>query len=241
MNMSTNVQAKIYHAIQRKKFDLADTLSREIARKIFEEEISKLLPEEIFRLIDEITGGLGYRKNDFNVMRMGYCGSLIAWPEAVPDGGKVLEIGTGLGRTCYACVEWSNPSLFLTIDKSAVMLAIALYRNPVEAYAKSLHKKNVKIVLGDALKVVELLPEKFNHIIHDGGPNPNKNPRLYSREFLCSLTKLLMPGGTMSVFAGRNRKWQNYIYGVLKSLGFEINSVSFPDAPTLVFRARLRA
>ncbi len=225
-----------------KKWDLnkVDLLSRKIAEKTYLDKISRLSEGEIYSLIDGITGGLGYRKGDFNVMRMGYCGSLIAWPEAIPEGGKVLEIGTGLGRTCYAAVEWAKPSLFLTLDNSPEILAIALYRNPVKAFSEALKRSIVKIALVDAVKAVNIISEKFDHIIHDGGPNPGKNPRLYSKEFIEKLLQLLKPGGTLSIFAGRNKKWQNKIYFVLKSLGFTIETVSFPETPTLVFHALMK-
>ncbi|RLE99697.1 MAG: hypothetical protein DRJ63_04655 [Thermoprotei archaeon] len=230
----------IYVYLKEWDLDKVDLLSRKIAEKTYLSKISKLSEDEVYSLIDEITGGLGYRKGDFNVMRMGYCGSLIAWPEVIPEGGRVLEIGTGIGRTCYAAVEWAKPSLFLTLDNSPEILAVALYRNPVEAFSRALKRSIVRIALIDAVKAVNIISAKFDHIIHDGGPNPGKNPRIYSKEFLEKLSQLLKPNGTLSIFAGRNKKWQDKIYSILKSLGFAVEAVSFPGTPTLVFHASMK-
>jgi len=232
-----SIEEEMLNLLRRRQFDAADEKSRLIAKDTYERFVKPLNDCEVFQLIDEITGGLAYRKGDFNIMRMVYCGSIIAWPEAIPDGGRVLEIGTGIGRTCYVAIEWANPSLFVTIDVSPFVLAIALFRNTVSAYREALWRKHVKIVLYDSLKAADALNLMFDHIIHDGGPNPRRNPALYSRESLYTLSKVLKLGGSMSIFAGRDRKWQNEIDRTLKSQGFEVKSASFPDAPTLVFHA----
>ncbi|RLF23904.1 MAG: hypothetical protein DRN15_04865 [Thermoprotei archaeon] len=217
------------------RYGVADRIARAYARLVYDRFISKMSEEEVFRIIDEVTGGLGYRRNDFNVMRMSYCGSIIAWPEAVSRGDKVLEIGTGIGRTCYVIVNWSQPSLYVTIDKSPEILAIALYRNPVNAYRDALNSSIVKILLCDATKAVPKMSMRFDHIVHDGGPCPSRNPSLFSKDFLEQLSLLLKPEGTMSIFAGRNKKWQDRIYKNLRELGFRVETESFPDSPVIVF------
>jgi hypothetical protein len=45
-------------------------------------------------------------------------GSYIAWAEAIKPSSRVLEIGTGLRRTCYSVFSNTSPSLYLTIDSS---------------------------------------------------------------------------------------------------------------------------
>jgi len=221
-------------------FDLVDYLSRCYALGVYCSRVRGLSWSEILGLIDRVTGGLGYRRGDFDVGRMGYVGSIIAWPEVIPSGGRVLEIGTGIGRTCYVAVNWSSPSLFLTVDCSPDILAIALYRNPVRVFRDSLYHLCVRICFGDAIDVVKILFNhgfRFDHIIHDGGPNPRRNPRLYSFNFLKLISDLLVDGGSLSIFAGRDRRWQDRIYNILRKLGFKVESISFPDSPTLVFHA----
>ncbi len=225
--------------VARGRFTLADRITRAYARRVYEKRISALSDEEILELIDRITGGLAYRARSLDPVRMSYCGSLIAWPEAIPPGGKVLEIGTGIGRTCYAAVGWARPSLFVSLDNSPEILAIALYRNPVPMYCKALMNENVRLCLCDAIKAVEAMENiRFDHIIHDGGPSPSKNPRLFGEEFLRKLYELLRDDGTLSIFAGKHRKWQDKLFHMLKGLGLEVQSVSFPDAPVLIFHAR---
>jgi len=232
------IESLVIHKISRRLFNEADILSRRYAKRVFEKEVSKLSEEEVFSLMDKITGGLGYRKGDFNIIRISYCGSLIAWPEVVKVNAKVLEIGTGIGRTCYAVVAWSKPSLYLTIDISPEIIAIALYRNPVEAYRRALMNPCVKICLCDAIKAISVLPSGFfDHVIHDGGPNPNRNPSLYAYSFIRRLVNLIKNNGTISIFAGKNKYWQEKIYKILKSLKLKVESVAFPDSPVLVFHA----
>ncbi|RLF19608.1 MAG: hypothetical protein DRZ82_05025 [Thermoprotei archaeon] len=240
VDLKSRVERVILSNIVKGKFSLADRITRAFARKVYNEVIANLPDDEILDLIDSITGGLGYRGKELDPVRMSYCGSLIAWPEAIPPGGKVLEIGTGIGRTCYVATGWAKPSLYITIDNSPEILAIALYRNPISVYQKALSKEIVKICLCDAVKAVKLMVGtiKFDHIIHDGGPNPLRNPRLFSKEFLSNLYDLLRKGGSLSLFAGRHRGCQDRLYFILKSLGFKVNTVSFPDAPVLIFHAR---
>lgn len=232
------IEKMVLSNIARGRYSLADRITRIYVRKVYEKAIMKLSEHELLELISRITGGLGYRGNTLDPVRMSFCGSLIAWPEAIPIGGKVLEIGTGIGRTCYISVRWAKPSLYLTLDNSPEILAIALYRNPIPDYQKALNDDIVKICLCDALKAVNLMRNiNFDHIIHDGGPNPQKNPRLFSHGFIKSLYVLLKDGGTLSLFVGKHKRWQDRLFMLLKGLGFKVQSVSFPDSPVLIFHA----
>ena len=221
--------------MQKRLYNEVDHVSR-AAVSTFKEKILSLSQEDLWRLIDEITGGLGYTTDDRDVTRLIIYGSYIAWAEAVKPGFKVLEIGTGLGRTCYSVLSTALPSLYLTIDSSPEILAIALYRNPYPPFKEALLSPIVKICLCDATIAVHHIDDSFDHIIHDGGPNPNKNPALFSSNFLSKLVSLLRVGGTLSVFGSKNRRWQDRLYRELKALGLSVSSSPLPYSPVIVFR-----
>lgn len=229
------IRIQILEKIERKQYQEADKITREFIERIYKDEIAQLSLDQIKQLIDKITGGLGYFKNDWNIMRMNYVGSIISWAEVVKDRAKILEIGTGIGRTCFTVMYSRNVSEYITIDNSPEILAIALFKNPIDFYQKTLWDKRVRVILGDALKVITRINDKFDHIIHDGGPTPSKNPRLYSRSFLKKLVLKLKRGGTLSVFGGRDPLWVDRVYKNLALLGLKVETVSFPDAPVRVF------
>ncbi len=219
----------------------ADRVTRECAAQLWDARLKDAAREEIVKLIEEATGGLGYRAEaPLEPAQMVVAGTVIAWPEAVPEGGRVFEVGTGIGRTCYVVHYARRPALYVTVDISLPILAVALYGNPVRAFRDALWRDDVRVVLGDALEVARLLPSgAFDHVIHDGGPNPLRNPRLYSAPMFAELARLLKPCGTLSVFAGRSRRGRQLVYEGLRSAGLEIVGVaSFPDSPAAVYRAR---
>jgi len=220
--------------LRQKLYDEVDRVSRTVV-SVFNEKVLSLGQEDLWRLIDGITGGLGYTAEDRDVTRLIIYGSYIAWVEAVKPGSRVLEIGTGLGRTCYSVLSTALPSLYLTIDSSPEILAIALYRNPYPLFQEALWNPVVKLCLCDAAIAVRHMNDFFDHIIHDGGPNPNKNPALFSRTFLSDLVSLLKAGGTLSVFGGKNRKWQDRLYRELKALDLSVSSEPLPYSPVIVF------
>jgi spermidine synthase len=215
-------------------YDEVDRISKTRISTL-KEKILSLSQEDLWRLIDEITGGLGYTKEERDVTRLIIYGSYIAWAEAVKPGSKVLEIGTGLGRTCYAVLSSTSPSLYLTIDSSPEILAVALYRNPYPSFQEALLSPVVKVCLCDATVAVRYTDDSFDHIIHDGGPNPNKNPALFSTSLLSDLVSLLKTGGTFSIFGSKNRKWQDRLYRELRTLGLLVTSKPLPYSPVLVF------
>ncbi len=234
----------IPEAVAKGELRRADRLTRLVALDALHYIVERLGWQRLVRHVRGVTGGLGDREDDlFDPFRMGLAGSVIAWPEAVPEAGRVLEIGTGIGRTRYAVHVTVETSLYVSIDVDPVIHAIALYRNPVPAYQEALWKRDVVLLLGDAVRLTRLLPEaSFDHIIHDGGPNPRRNPRLYSRRFLATLARLLKPGGSISVFAGAERKWVTRIYETLKNLGFRIvETVHLPGSRARVIHARLES
>ncbi len=218
-----------------------DDFSRALALKAFVLETSSLDQESLWRLVDRITGGLGYTSEGIDEARVIIAGCVIAWTEAVDRDSIVLEIGTGLGRTMHCLLESTKPRMVLTVDNSPEILSIALYRNPFPYFQEKLWRDNVYIVYGDAVEVVDTLlatRHRFNHIIHDGGPNPGKNKRLYNREFLEKLVRLLQPKGTLSVFTGRNPRETTRIYKILKRQGLEIETKTLPYSPARVIHAK---
>ncbi len=224
--------------LRARKLDEADDLSRQAARETYESVVKHASWEELWRYLDEATGGLGYTKQEIDDTRMTVLGCLIAWPEAVQRGARVLEVGTGIGRTCYVVTWTTTPSLYLTIDRDPLVLAIALYRNPIPHYREALEKPFVKIALSDARRAVRALKGMtFDHVVHDGGPCPSKNPRLWSKEFLENLASLLKSGGTMSVFAGRHPGWIERVYRTLRELGLRAWTEAMPGFKVRVVRA----
>ncbi|MCD6301869.1 MAG: hypothetical protein J7L82_07375, partial [Staphylothermus sp.] len=104
----------------------ADRITRTIAKTTYNSirEQSK----NLIKYIDEITGGIGYRKDMLgrDWERVITLGCYIAWADSVQKDEKVLEIGTGLGRTTY-CIQYNKPVEIHSIDNDQLILSIALY------------------------------------------------------------------------------------------------------------------
>ncbi len=230
---------KVLTALRKHGLDKADMVSRACVLEVLREVRSARI--ELYRVVETLTGGLGYSSGEpFEPAQMVVAGTVIAWPEAVRDGSRVLEIGTGIGRTCYVVHYASKPSLYVTVDFSPEVLAVALYMNPSTSFSRCLESPTVKLILADAVEAVKLLPSSFfDHVVHDGGPNPLRNPRLYTPSFMKQLYRVMKPCSTISVFAGRSRRGRELVYRSLKEAGFTgIEAVAFPSAPTTVYRAR---
>ncbi len=234
MKTTEELELSLTKLLSQKKYDEVDRLSRNEVSKLAA-RVQSMTDDELWNLIDKITGGLGYTKEDKDISRIIVCGSIISWVAVVKPKSKVLEIGTGLGRTCYTIISWSTPSLYLTIDSSHEILAIALYRNPYPQFRDSLMNECVKICLCDAEKAINAINDSFDHVIHDGGPNPRRNPTLFSDSFLERLSELIKRGGTLSIFGGKDKKWQDKLYRKLRDLGFQVSTEAFPSSPVLVF------
>ncbi len=232
--------SRILSLLARGLIDEADKLSRSIARSVWRNVVSKMSSNRILELIDRITGGLGYKSDSpLDPLQMTVAGSYIAWPEAIRDNARVLEIGTGIGRTCYVAHYNKKIGVYVTIDISPEILAIALYGNPVRQYSECLWREDVKIILADAVEAVPLLQRGyFTHLIHDGGPNPLRAPSLYTVRFMRLLASRLAPKSTASIFAGRSRKARERVYRAMLAAGFKVvETVSLPDSPAIVYHA----
>ncbi|MDI9620132.1 MAG: MnmC family methyltransferase [Candidatus Nezhaarchaeota archaeon] len=224
----------LLEALRQRRYDYVDVVSRRTV-DLLKEYVLTLDQRELWRLIDSTTGGLGYTLEDKEITRLMVYGSYIAWVEVAQEGSKILEVGTGLGRTCHVILSSIRSSLYLTLDSSQEVLAIALHKNPYPQLQRSLWDPCVKICLQDAVEAVNAISDVFDHIIHDGGPSPSKNHRLFSAAFLGRLVKLLRSGGTMSVFGGKDRRWQDKIFNTLNRLGLHVKTEPLPYSPIVVF------
>ncbi len=223
----------------RRNYRRADRIARKTAYIAYVNKISHMSRKDIENYIDKATGGLGYLgkpgQDDYRVITLG---CYIAWAEKTAYADRVLEIGTGLGRTNY-CVRYMNKSAIIhSIEIDPIILGIALYQNPYEYFSESLRNNKTLIFLNDAFMIIDILRrnnEIYDHIIHDGGPNPGKNTRIYSYRFLNTLYKLLRKGGSISIFAGKNPYYVKRIYNDLKNIGFKkLETINPPGIPVRI-------
>ncbi len=219
----------------------ADELTRSFVRKIYYEEVKNWDLNRKISFIENVTGGLGFRfHNICDMESMVHVGMYISWADVVKDGYSIFEIGTGLGRTMYCIFLKAKPSLYVSCDINPYMLAIALFDNPVSEFQEILWKSCVKILLCDGVRLAYALPYSPNHVVHDGGPCPRDNPRLYADHFIKRLIEITKQEGTLSIFAGKDRWWVNKIYNVVKSVELirEVRTVSVPGSGICVIHVR---
>jgi len=137
----------------------------------------------------------------------------------IPRGGKILEVGTGLGYTAIWALN--NGGEVLSIEKDPNVMKIA----EVNPWSRELVDSRVKIILGDATEVVNELPKfSFDRIIHDS-PRFALAGALYSKTFYKALFELLKPQGGLYHYVGDPGKWRRkkLMAGVskrLKEVGF---------------------
>lgn len=133
---------------------------------------------------------------DRDVTRLIIYGSYIAWAEAVKPGSEVLEISTGLGGLLLRPLDdlpFALPGdrLFTRDTRDSPL------QESIFAILRIFLSSIVKMCLCDATIAVHHINDSFDHIIHNGGPNPNKNPALFSSAFLSKLVSLLKVGGAL--------------------------------------------
>jgi predicted methyltransferase len=130
-------------------------------------------------------------------------------------GCKVLEIGTGLGYSASHLVR-SGASLVASIEKDLNVLEISSY-NP---WSRMLSNPRIKIIIGDAYRLVEsLCNECFDKIFHDP-PRINIAEELYSSEFYKEIYRILRSGGALFHYTGEPGKHSNisYLKGIKRRL-----------------------
>jgi len=80
--------------LQHQGLDEADKLSRRIAKSVWRNVVSKLPQDELIKVVNNITGGLGYKSSTpLDPLQMSVAGHYIVWYEAIKNGYRVLEVG----------------------------------------------------------------------------------------------------------------------------------------------------
>ena len=141
----------------------------------------------------------------------------------VGRGHKVLDICTGLGYTAISSVR-RGASRVYSIEVSEDVLYIASL-NP---WSRMLGTDKITILRGDAVDLVEELPQGFfDRIIHDPPRLTPATGDLYGQEFYRRLYRLLKPGGILYHYTGEPGRGRRVSVprGVsrrLASVGFEV-------------------
>jgi len=117
-------------------------------------------------------------------------------------GKRVLDICTGLGYTAIWAKKLGAKEI-VTIEYDKNVLNIAQL-NPW-----SWDLSDIRILLGDAAKVITKLPDdSFDAIMHDP-PRFEMAGELYSRSFYMELHRVLKPGGVLFHYTGQPGKHSN--------------------------------
>ena len=142
----------------------------------------------------------------------------------VKGGMRVLDVCTGLGYTAIHSAK--RGALVLSIEKDASVLEIAEY-NP---WSWPLTSPDITILLGDAVEVLDELPEAtFDAVIHDP-PRFSLAGELYSSEFYRKLHRVMKRGATLFHYTGgpgkhRGVSFQAGVVRRLREAGFSIITV----------------
>ncbi len=137
-------------------------------------------------------------------------------------GHKVLDICTGLGYTAIASMRRGAQVTSIEADENVLWIA---ERNP---WSRELESKNIIIILGDAIKIVNDLPNNFyDRIIHDPPKISKSSGQLYSHDFYLELFRILKNGGILYHYTGKSGRLRrlNILGSVasrLKRAGFHI-------------------
>ncbi len=116
----------------------------------------------------------------------------------VRRGHVVLDTCMGLGYTVAASLE-RGASRVVTVELDPDVLWVSEH-NP---YSSGLASDNVEIILGNAVDVVERLPdESFDRIIHDPPRLSKTTGSLYGLSLYRELYRLLKPGGVLFHYTG---------------------------------------
>ena len=152
-------------------------------------------------------------------------------------GGRVLDICTGLGYT--AINSYMRGADVVTIEKDPYVLKIA----ELNPWSRKLSARSIKILLGNAVNVVERLKNGyFDAVIHDP-PRFSLAGELYSKGFYQVIFEKLKEGGYMFHYTGspgkrRGISFQKGVVNRLRYAGFEIVKV-YKDYGVLARKPRL--
>jgi len=171
---------------------------------------------------------------EINGIHMHRISSITPWEDSrtkvkmlkIRRGFRVLDICTGLGYTAINEVKMGAREV-LSIEADPNVLEIAAY-NP---WSRELSDERIKILLGDAVQIVQDLPsEYFDRIMHDP-PRFSLSPALYSREFYKELYRVLKRRGIMVHYTGapgsriRGIDLARSVIRKLKEVGFSARRV----------------
>jgi len=137
-------------------------------------------------------------------------------------GGRVLEIGTGLGYTAQASLDSGAVSV-VSIELSPAVLKIALV-NPWSR--RVFTDERMHIILGEAYEVLgSLRSALFDYIVHDP-PRLSLAGHLYGTSFYAELFRVLNEGGSLFHYVGepgsryRGRNLREGVVNRLRGVGF---------------------
>lgn len=116
----------------------------------------------------------------------------------VRPGSRVLDVCTGLGYTVYWSLRRGASRVYtIEVDENVVLLARL---NP---WSWHLSDERVRLVLGDAVEVVEYFADGyFDSIIHDPPRLSEATGDLYSVDFYRGLYRVLRRGGALFHYTG---------------------------------------
>ncbi len=155
----------------------------------------------------------------------------------VKPGSRVLDICTGLGYTAINALHMGASEVH-TIEADENVLSIA----ELNPWSSELSSEKIKIILGDALEVIEELEEEsYTHIIHDPPRLTKSTGELYSLELHRKLYKILKPGGKLYHYTGepgrtRGANVPAKIASRLKQAGFQVKGYNRRTQGVIAFK-----
>jgi len=205
----------------------------------------KLAEDEFGKLVLYIDDGIQFHEDG----EKRYHDSLFTIPACMVGGDepiRVLVLGGGDGLGTRNLLELPFVESITVVDISPEMVSLALWDKRLsELNKKAFHSKKVRIVIEDAFVKVKQLAkegEKFDLIILDYPDVPpvlgHQIARLYEREHLEDVKKLLTERGVVSIQAGSYTVLPTYTAYILKTMkktfgkGFTARVVvkGFPDS-----------
>lgn len=132
----------------------------------------------------------------------------------VKDGFNILDICFGVGYNTLCAIHFHKNLKITALELDPEIISkceiIPIPKDYKENYEiiKKVAKENyykddnyeIKLIVGDALKTIKELDEKFDAVLLDPF-SPKKAPELWSREFFSDIKKLMKKGAIMSTYS----------------------------------------
>lgn len=138
--------------------------------------------------------------------------------------GHILDVCTGLGYTAILAARFWDVEEVVTIEKDKNIILIAR-NNPFSA--ELFFNEKIKLILGDASKVVEGFPENyFNFIFHDP-PRISFAPELYTEDFYRELFRVLKRRGKLLHYvpSQTTKRTRKGTMERLRRVGFKVKKI----------------